>query len=85
MQNTIGKSSSGNPVYRGYAISVVNDKEGKYLLCGQWYQTLEEATAAVDEILARQDEDICKGCGYHVTRCRMTTACAPFYAPDPEA
>lgn len=75
MQNTIGKSSSGNPTYRGYVISATG---GKFLLCGQWYETLDEATTAVDEILAKQDEDICKGCGYHVTRCRMTTACAPF-------
>lgn len=72
MQHTVKKSSSGNPVYRGYAISV---DEGKFLLCGQWYNTLEEATAAVDEILTEQEKEICQGCGYHETRCRMTDKC----------
>lgn len=77
MQHTVKNSSTGNPVYRGYVIAASG---GRFMLCGESYATLEEATAEVDRILEAQQEDICDGCGYHVTRCRMLPACmgAPF-------
>lgn len=80
MNHQVHKSSTGNPTYRGYVIAA---SKGTFMLCGQTYQTLEEATAEVDKIVDRNAEDICSACGYHVTRCRMTVAClaampAPF-------
>lgn len=72
MQNQIHKTSTGHVTYRGY---VITGTRGAYTLCGQTYETLDEATAEVDKIVARNQEDLCPGCGYHETRCRMLPAC----------
>lgn len=75
MQPQPQTTSTGHVTYRGY---VITGTRGAYTLCGETYKTLDEATAEVDRIVARNEEDLCPGCGYHVTRCRMTTDCAPF-------